>query len=165
MASKDPVNIDLGNGVLPDGTKSLPEPILTDHQWDSVALTCDQFHNKMLTTSVRKTNFKRKFVKSHPHISGVNKSSLQCIWRSAWNEVCVQLPAKNPIMNPVCKFRVVVYYLTFTFSAFPIHNINLHISVLNGALCDMEYVHCGIWDCSILNETIVPVTYIQTSQS
>ena len=32
------VNSGSGNGLLPDGTKPLPEPMLTYHQWDSVAL-------------------------------------------------------------------------------------------------------------------------------
>ena len=31
------VNIGSGNGLLPDSTKPLPEPVLTCHQWDLVA--------------------------------------------------------------------------------------------------------------------------------
>ena len=37
------VNIDSGNGLLPDGTKPLPEPILTSHEWGSMAFTWEQF--------------------------------------------------------------------------------------------------------------------------
>ena len=33
------VNIGSGNGLLPDGTKPLPEPMLTYHQQDSVEIT------------------------------------------------------------------------------------------------------------------------------
>ena len=33
------VNIGSGNGLLPDNTKSLPEPMLNYHQWCSVELT------------------------------------------------------------------------------------------------------------------------------
>ena len=33
------VNIDWGNGMLPDSPKSLPEPMLTYHQWSFVAFT------------------------------------------------------------------------------------------------------------------------------
>ena len=33
MATEIWVNIGSGNGLLPDGTKPLPEPMLTDHQW------------------------------------------------------------------------------------------------------------------------------------
>ena len=36
------VNIGLGNGLLPDGTKPLPEPMLT-YQWGSVALSQTNF--------------------------------------------------------------------------------------------------------------------------
>ena len=32
------INIVSCNGLLPDSTKPLPEPILTGHQWDSDAL-------------------------------------------------------------------------------------------------------------------------------
>ena len=35
----DLVNIGLGNCLLPDGTKSIPEPILTNLQWGFVAFT------------------------------------------------------------------------------------------------------------------------------
>ena len=37
MATEIWVNIASGNGLLPDGTKPLPEPMLTDHQWSPVA--------------------------------------------------------------------------------------------------------------------------------
>ena len=35
MASEILVNTGSGNGLLPDGTKPLPEPILTYYQWHS----------------------------------------------------------------------------------------------------------------------------------
>ena len=40
------VNIGSGNGLLPDGTKPLPKPVLTYHQWGSVAFTWKQFYRK-----------------------------------------------------------------------------------------------------------------------
>ena len=40
------VSIGPGNGLLPDGTKPLPEPMLTYHQWSLVAFTWGQFHMK-----------------------------------------------------------------------------------------------------------------------
>ena len=40
----DLVNIALGTGLLPDGTKPLPEPILTYHEKHSVAFTWELFH-------------------------------------------------------------------------------------------------------------------------
>ena len=35
MPSYNLVNIGSGNGLLPDGTKPLPEPMFTNHQWQS----------------------------------------------------------------------------------------------------------------------------------
>ena len=40
------VNIGLGNGLLPDSTKPLPKPMLTDHQWGIGAFTWVQFYRK-----------------------------------------------------------------------------------------------------------------------
>ena len=42
------VNIGSGNGLLPDGTKPLPEPMLTDHQWSPVTFILRQFHKRYL---------------------------------------------------------------------------------------------------------------------
>ena len=47
MATKILVNFGSVNGLLPGGTKPLPEPMLTNDQWGSVALTWDQFHRKI----------------------------------------------------------------------------------------------------------------------
>ena len=38
-----------GNGLLPDGTKPLPEPMLTYHKWGPVKITWGQFHNGRLS--------------------------------------------------------------------------------------------------------------------
>ena len=40
------VNTGSGNGLLPDGTKPLPQPMLTYHQRGSVAFSWEQFHRK-----------------------------------------------------------------------------------------------------------------------
>ena len=40
------VNIGSGDGLLPDGTKSLPEPKLTNHQWCLVTFTWREFIRK-----------------------------------------------------------------------------------------------------------------------
>ena len=40
------VNIDSGNGMLPDNTKPLPGSMLINHQWGLVAFTWGQFHGK-----------------------------------------------------------------------------------------------------------------------
>ena len=44
MARKIWVNIGSGNALLPDGTKPLPEPMLTDHQWSPVTFILRQLH-------------------------------------------------------------------------------------------------------------------------
>ena len=49
MAIEIWVNIGSGNGLLPDGTKPLPEPMLTDHQWSPVTFILGQFHKRCLT--------------------------------------------------------------------------------------------------------------------
>ena len=46
MATYFWVSIGSSNGLLPDGTNPLPEPMLTYHQWNSVVPTWDQFHTK-----------------------------------------------------------------------------------------------------------------------
>ena len=46
MATEIWINIGSGNGLLPDGTKPLPEPMLTYHQSSPVAFTWGQFHTK-----------------------------------------------------------------------------------------------------------------------
>ena len=40
------VNIGSGNGLLPDGTKPLPESVLTNHQWGLAAFISEHFHWK-----------------------------------------------------------------------------------------------------------------------
>ena len=44
--SHNEFNIGSGNGLLPDSTKPLPEPMLTYSQWGRMALTWDQFHRQ-----------------------------------------------------------------------------------------------------------------------
>ena len=40
------VNIGSGNDLVPSGTKSLPEQMLTNHQWVLLAFTWGKFHRK-----------------------------------------------------------------------------------------------------------------------
>ena len=51
------VNIALGNGLLPDGTKPSPEPTLTNHQQGLVAFISWQFH-EMLMISITRSHLK-----------------------------------------------------------------------------------------------------------
>ena len=62
------VNIGSGHGLLPDGTKPLPEPMLTYHHWDSLTISLE-----VLKISICKMNLKNKFVKSFPYLSGANE--------------------------------------------------------------------------------------------
>ena len=50
MASGTLVNIVSGNGLMPDGTKPLPKPLLTYHQQGPVAFISEQFHKKCSQT-------------------------------------------------------------------------------------------------------------------
>ena len=49
MATKIWVNIGSGNGLLPDSTKPLPEPVLTYHMCGPVTLIWGQFHYRYLS--------------------------------------------------------------------------------------------------------------------
>ena len=44
METQNWINIGSGNGLLPDGTKPLPEPMLTYQEWSPVAFTWEPFH-------------------------------------------------------------------------------------------------------------------------
>ena len=44
MATENWVDIGSGNGLLPAGTKPLPEPTLTYHEFDALASSREQFH-------------------------------------------------------------------------------------------------------------------------
>ena len=52
------VNISSGNGLLPDSTKPLPEPMLTDHQWSPVTFILRQFHKRCLNHQSLKSIWK-----------------------------------------------------------------------------------------------------------
>ena len=64
------INIDSGNGLLPDGTKPLPEPMSTYHQWGSVARTrLRPISQEMLKISIRKMNSKNTLMTLFSHLS------------------------------------------------------------------------------------------------
>ena len=63
MATKIWINIGSGNGLLPDGTKPLPEPMLTDHQWSPLSpvtfiLITGQFYKRYLNHQSLKSVWK-----------------------------------------------------------------------------------------------------------
>ena len=53
---------------MPSGTKSLPEPVLTYHQWSPVAFTCRQFHRKWYISLCSKI----ANLRLRQHLSGAN---------------------------------------------------------------------------------------------
>ena len=52
------VNIGSGNGLLPDSTKPLPQPMLTDHQWGPMTFILGEFHNTCLNHQSLKSIWK-----------------------------------------------------------------------------------------------------------
>ena len=57
MATEIWVNIGSGNGLLPDGTKPLPEPMFTYRQWGPKTFTWKKFY-EMSQSSIGKMNLK-----------------------------------------------------------------------------------------------------------
>ena len=58
MATEIWVNIGSGNSLLPDGTKPLHEPMLTDPQWSPVTFISGQFHKRCLNHQSLKSVWK-----------------------------------------------------------------------------------------------------------
>ena len=56
MATEFLVNIGSGNGLLPDGTKPLSEPMLTYHQSGRVAFIWGHFHKRYLSHQSQATS-------------------------------------------------------------------------------------------------------------
>ena len=69
------VNIGSNNGLLPDGTKPLPEPMLTGHQWSPVTFISGQFHKRCLNRQSLKSVWKLR-IKFHSNFPGANDKYL-----------------------------------------------------------------------------------------
>ena len=92
MATEIWVNIGSGNGLLPDGTKPLPEPMLTDHQWSPVT--------SILGPSVNKICLKITCLKFHSNFPGDNE--LSQYWGCWWHHFlapCHQQPRYWPTLG------------------------------------------------------------------
>ena len=72
MATEIWVNIGSGNGLLPDSTKPLPEPMLTDHQQSPVTFIFGQFHKRCLNHQSLKCVWKLR-LKFHSNFPGANE--------------------------------------------------------------------------------------------
>ena len=74
MATEIWVNIGSGNGLLPDGTKPLPEPMLTDHQWSPVTfIIIMAISQEMPQPSTTKIHLKITHLKYHSNFPGANE--------------------------------------------------------------------------------------------
>ena len=58
MATLIWVNIGSGNGLLPEGTKPYPEPMLTDDQLSPVTFILGQFYKRFLNQQSLKSVWK-----------------------------------------------------------------------------------------------------------
>ena len=67
------VSIGSGNGLLPNSTKPLPEPMLTDYQWSPVTFISGQFHKRCLNHQSLKSHLKITCLKSHSNFPGANE--------------------------------------------------------------------------------------------
>ena len=87
MATEIWVNIGSGNGLLPDGTKPLPEPMLTDHQWSPGTFILGWFHKRCLNHQSLKVCLKITCLKFYSDFPGANELTLsQYITKITWNK-------------------------------------------------------------------------------
>ena len=77
MSTEIWINIGSGNGLLPDGTKPLPEPMLTDHQWSPATFILGQFHKRCLNHQLLKSVWKLHVLRFHSHFPGANELNSQ----------------------------------------------------------------------------------------
>ena len=88
MATEIWFKIGSGNGLLPDGTKPLPEPMLTYHQWSPVNLILRNFtrdastinHQSLFENYISENSF--KFTRGHWVKVNLWKQLLQMWWIS-----------------------------------------------------------------------------------
>ena len=76
MTTEILVNIDSGNGSLPDGTEPLPELMLTmdvDYQWSPVTFIIRAISQEMPQLSITKICLKITCLKFHPNFPGANE--------------------------------------------------------------------------------------------
>ena len=67
------VNIASGNGLLPDSTKPLPKPMLTDHHWSPVIFIIRAISQEMPQPSITKIYLKITYLKFHSNFPGANE--------------------------------------------------------------------------------------------
>ena len=86
-----------GNGLLPDGSKPLPGPMLTSHKWNSLAFTWEQFNwgvSKILfCMMILKFTLKKKLL---PYHSEVNELTIE-----AWSPKSQVLNYKHLVQQTI----------------------------------------------------------------
>ena len=93
-------HIGSANGLLPDGTKPLPEPMLTHHRWGPVNVNWGHFHKKQcISRQLPKLDWKLltyKFIK--PRGQWVNPSSAGsvCVRVSNWT-ITITVGQRNKV--------------------------------------------------------------------
>ena len=93
MVTQNSVTIGSGNGLLPEGTKPLPEPMLTNHQWGLMAFTSRQFHWKCTRFEFENNYFK------------ITAASPRGQWVKSANNVFLQT-------GSLLTFQVSLYHVT-----------------------------------------------------
>ena len=66
------VNIDSSNGLLPEGTKPLPESMLTHNQQGPMAFIQGHWHKNLKKLSLRQ-DWKFAFLEWHPYLPETNE--------------------------------------------------------------------------------------------
>ena len=127
MATEIWVNIGSGNGLLPDGTKPLPEPLLTDHQWSPETFILGQFHKGYLSHQSLTPNWKLH-LKFHWNLPGANES----IW-----------PWQNKA-QPNCVHTAHIHFLLTWCSTNPA-TLHLWMPSNNNTRASVGHVHCVIY--------------------
>ena len=107
------VNISSGNGLLPDSTKPLPEPMLTD-QWSPVTFLLGQFHKRCLNHQSLKSSGKlhvnmSKISCKFPRGQWVKWLNYYCkvywlyqyLYKTDHMHVCIELGSKLGLFNPL----------------------------------------------------------------
>ena len=74
---RDLVNFGSGNGLLPDGTKPLPEPMLTDHQWSPSDIHIRAISQEMPQPSITEFRLKITYLNFHSNFPGASELNNQ----------------------------------------------------------------------------------------
>ena len=148
-------NVGSGNGLLPDGTNPLPEPVLTNHQWGLMAFIWGQFHRKcfhsqshslsltlslyldlsifLLDMSLRFTNLWLQ-----PHLSGPNELK-------RWPRVGLYVPWWCPLWLAIC-MHLCIHMCVYLTSAVSCLSINTLRPRQNGHHFTDDIFKCIFWN-------------------